>query len=77
MYFYNIFINFNRKIGEGFYPLLDYKLIEVDGKQVLRVNCGKATTPCFLNDKDFYVRSGPSTDNLEGRQQHEYIQKRF
>lgn len=65
------------KVGEGFYPLIDYKLIEVDGKNVLRVNCGRATKPCFLDDTGFYVRSGPSTDILEGRKQHEYIQERF
>jgi len=56
---------------------VDYKLVEVDGKRILRVNCGMATTPCFLDDTDFYVRSGPSTDKLEGRQQHEYIKERF
>ncbi|WP_347275278.1 RNA-binding domain-containing protein [Candidatus Kuenenia sp.] len=65
------------KIGEGFYPLIDYKLIEVDGKKVLRVNCGMANKPCFLEDTEFYVRSGPSTDMLEGKKQHEYIQERF
>ncbi len=65
------------KIGEGFYPLIDYQLVEVDGKNMLWVNCGMASRPCFLNDIDFYVRSGPSTDKLEGRKQHEYINSRF
>jgi len=27
--------------------------------------------------QEFYVRSGPSTDILEGKKQHEYIQERF
>ncbi|MGR9000525.1 MAG: hypothetical protein ACU88J_15970, partial [Gammaproteobacteria bacterium] len=64
-------------VGEGFYPLVDYKLVGVDGKNVLRVSCGIANTPCFLEDTEFYVRSGPSTDMLEGKKQHEYIQERF
>ena len=76
-YLLNFKNHIKSKVGEGFYPLLDYKLIEVDGKRVLRVNCGMAATPCFLDDTDFYVRSGPSTDKLEGRTQHEYIQERF
>ena len=76
-YLLNFKNHIKSKIGEGFYPLLDYKLIEVDGKRVLRVNCGMATTPCFLGDTDFYVRSGPSTDKLMGRKQHEYISTRF
>ncbi len=65
------------QIGEGFYPLIDYKMVDVDGKNIMRVSCGIANTPCFLNDADFYVRSGPSTDLLEGKKQHEYIQERF
>ena len=65
------------RVGEGFYPLIDYKIVEVNGKNVLRVTCGIANTPCFLEDTEFYVRSGPSTDMLEGRIQHEYIKARF
>jgi predicted HTH transcriptional regulator len=65
------------KIGEGFYPLVDYQIVKVDGKNVLRVSCGIANSPCFIEDKEFYVRSGPSTDLLEGKKQHEYIKERF
>lgn len=65
------------KIGEEFYSLIDYKMIDVDGQHVLRVTCGIANTPCFIDDTEFYVRSGPSTDMLEGKKQHEYIQQRF
>lgn len=65
------------KIGEAFYPLIDYQLINIDELLVLHVSCGASTTPCFIDDKDFYVRSGPSTDKLEGKAQHEYIQQKF
>ncbi len=65
------------KVGEAFYPLIDYKLVQVDGKNVMRVSCGMANTPCFLEDTEFYVRSGPSTDMLVGKKQHEYIKERF
>ncbi len=76
-YLLNFKNHIKSKVGEGFYPLIDYKLIEVDGKKVLRVNCGMANAPCFLEDTEFYVRSGPATDMLEGKKQHEYIQERF
>ncbi len=76
-YLLNFKNHIKSKVGEGFYPLVDYKMVEVGGKRVLRVSCGMATSPCFLDDSDFYVRSGPSTDKLEGRQQHEYIKERF
>lgn len=76
-YLLNFKNHLKSKVGEGFYPLIDYKVIEVDGKNVLRVSCGIANTPCFLEDTAFYVRSGPSTDMLEGKKQHEYIKQRF
>ncbi len=76
-YLLNFKNHIKSKEGEGFYPLIDYKLIEVDGKKVLRVDCGMANTPCFLEDTEFYVRSGPSADMLEWKKQHEYIQERF
>lgn len=76
-YLLNFKNHIKSKIGEGFYPLIDYKLVDVDGLKVLRVGCGLANTPCFIEDTEFYVRSGPSTDMLEGKRQYEYIQGRF
>lgn len=76
-YLLNFKNHLKSKIGEGFYPLIDYQLVKVDKKIVLRVICGIANTPCFLEEKEFYVRSGPSTDMLEGKKQHEYIKQRF
>jgi type I restriction enzyme R subunit len=76
-YLLNFKNHLKSKVGEGFYPLIDYKMVEIDGKSVLRVSCGIAHTPCFLDDTEFYVRSGPSTDLLEGKKQHEYIKERF
>ena len=76
-YLLNFKNHIKSKIGEGFYPLIDYKLVEVDGLKVLRVGCGLANTPCFIEETEFYVRSGPSTDMLEGKRQHEYIKERF
>ena len=64
-------------IGEAFYPLLDYKLVTIDNRLVLYVNCNPSTAPCFIDEKDFYVRSGPSTDKLEGKRLHDYIKTRF
>ncbi|MCU7829113.1 MAG: putative DNA binding domain-containing protein [Candidatus Thiodiazotropha sp. (ex Myrtea sp. 'scaly one' KF741663)] len=76
-YLLNFKNHLKSKIGEGFYPLIDYQVVQVNGKSVLHVSCGGATTPCFLEEKELYVRSGPSTDMLEGKKQHEYIKKRF
>ncbi len=53
---------------------------EIQGKQVLRVDCEAATVPAYLNHSNedhFYVRTGPSTTNLNVRKIYDYIQMRF
>lgn len=66
-----------QSIGEGFYPLIDYDLFEVDKKYLLKIKCLKSRDPCYLDNKDFYVRTNPATDKLEGPKVVEYIQRHF
>ena len=65
------------KIGAEFYGFIDYELVAVAGKKILMVECKQSTEPCFLDGKDFYVRTNPATDKLEGKKQHEYIRSHF
>ena len=65
------------QIGEDFYPSIDYGLVPVDGADVLRVHCRESTTPCFVGGKDFYVRTNPATDRLEGKKLVDYIKQHF
>jgi len=44
---------------------------------VLYVNCGKSEKPCYLDGKDFYVRTNPATDKLEGPKLVNYIKNHF
>jgi schlafen family protein/N-6 DNA methylase len=67
----------NSKIGSEFYPLIDYDIFTVLDKKVLKVNCKASNEPCFYEDNEFYVRTNPATDRLEGRKQMEYIKSRF
>lgn len=76
-YLLNFKNHLKSKVGEGFYPLIDYQIVNVEGNRVLHVSCNASNIPCFLEEKEFYVRSGPSTDMLEGKKQHEYIKERF
>ncbi len=77
----NYLLNFknllNSKIGAEFYPLIDFNLHNVLGKKVLKIICKASADPCFYEDKEFYVRTNPATDRLEGKKQMEYIRKRF
>ena len=65
------------QIGEDFYPYIDYRMVDVNGKLVLFVECEASAKPCFLNQKEFFVRTNPATDLLEGPKLIEYIRHRF
>lgn len=65
------------KVGAEYYPLIDFELITIQGKLILKVECKPSHEPCFYDENEFYVRTNPATDRLEGRKQHEYIRERF
>jgi hypothetical protein len=66
------------KIGGQFYPFINHRLVNLDGVHILLVDCeASPIIPCYLENKDFYVRTNPSTDKLEGSKMLEYIQSRF
>lgn len=65
------------RIGEGFYPFIDYKILQIDQCNILKVDCGEANVPCYLDGKEFYVRTNPATDKLEGAKLVEYVNVRF
>ena len=65
------------KIGEEFYPYIDHRIASVDHVEVLIVQVKSSSKACFLDDKDFYVRTNPATDKLEGPKLVEYIQNHF
>lgn len=67
----------NTKIGSEFYPLIDFDLFQVLDRHVLRVDCKPSQKACFYNGNEFYVRTNPATDKLEGRQLIEYVKRRF
>ncbi|SDL83446.1 Putative DNA-binding domain-containing protein [Salinimicrobium catena] len=67
----------NSKIGSEFYPLIDYDLYDVLGQILLVVECQPSEEACFYDNQDFYIRTNPATDKLEGPKLIEYINRRF
>lgn len=65
------------RVGEEFYPFIEYKPIRVDGKYILKVECKESQSPCYLDNADFYVRTNPATDKLEGPKLVEYVKNHF
>ncbi|MBS0606509.1 MAG: putative DNA binding domain-containing protein [Verrucomicrobia bacterium] len=64
-------------IGEEYYPYIDSRIAKVDDKDILLVECRPSESPCFLDKKDFYVRTNPATDKLEGAKLLEYVNNHF
>lgn len=67
---------YKAKIGGQFYPLINVELIEVENKEVARISCAKSDKEVFIGD-EFFVRTTPATDKLEGTQMLEYVRRRF
>ena len=64
-------------VGEEFFDLIDYEIIEVNGSKVLLVECQESPIPVYMYGKDFYVRTNPATDKLEGPTLVQYIKNHF
>jgi hypothetical protein len=65
------------RVGEQYYPFIDHRLVDLGSTKVLMVSCRPASAPCYLDGKDFYVRTNPATDKLEGPKLVEYVQNHF
>ena len=65
------------RIGEKYYIYIDWDLVVVDEMIVLEIDCKTSNIACYLDQKDFYVRTNPSSDKLEGPKLIEYVQQRF
>ena len=50
---------------------------DLNDKEIIHVSCKKSDEPIYINDKDFYIRTGPATDKLEGRELVNYTTSRF
>ncbi|MEA5480703.1 ATP-binding protein [Pseudanabaena galeata UHCC 0370] len=65
------------RIGEEYYPFIETRVIKIDTKYVLVVECKSSKSPCFLDKKDFYVRTNPASDKLDGAKLVEYVKHHF
>ena len=64
-------------IGLSSSNFINSELKKVSGKEIIHITCRKSDEAVYIKDKDFYIRSGPSTDKLEGRELVKYTRSRF
>lgn len=66
-----------QRIGEQYYPFINQRIVSVSGSYILMIECSKSSNPCYLDSKDFFVRTNPATDKLEGPKLVGYVQSHF
>ncbi len=73
------FNNFLRSvIGAEFYQLIKPNIYNIsNNKSILRIDCEPSQKPCFYGGKEFYIRTNPATNKLEGDEMLGYINERF
>ncbi len=67
-------------IGNEFLHFISFRLVDYEGKGIMRVVCQKSNTPVFLIEnktETFFVRSGPSSIDLHGTDMLRYAATRF
>ncbi len=65
------------RLGKQFYPYINYELHQIDNRHILHVQCRPSDKAVFVDGKDFYVRTNPATDKLEGYELQAYLDTRF
>ena len=65
------------RIGAEFSPYIDYDLITINNKYVLCVKVKNSKSACYLDNIEFYHRTNPATERLEGPKLVEYIRNHF
>ena len=72
---------FNDKIGRQFTKYIDYEIVKIDEKSVMKVTCHRSAQPVFLKSNQrqdqFYVRHGPSSVELSMSEFNAYSKDHF
>ncbi|MEN7982042.1 MAG: ATP-binding protein [Nanoarchaeota archaeon] len=67
-------------IGKKYFSFLNFELVQIEDKHVLKVDCFKSNKPIFLRiegREEFYIRAGSETIQISGSELVEYIGERF
>ena len=65
------------RIGEQYYPFIEYRIVNINNMNILLIECTPSQSGCYLDGNDFYVRTNPATDKLEGPKLVEYVKNHF
>ncbi|RXA21885.1 ATP-binding protein [Methanosarcina sp. MSH10X1] len=68
-------------IGLAYASLIEYALVPVNGKKILKIGCQRSDEAVFLKpgkkEEEFYIRIGPSSERLAGSDLLEYVNRQY
>jgi hypothetical protein len=67
-------------IGKKYFRFLNFELVRINDKSVLKVDCFKSNKPVFLKfgeSEEYYIRTGNQTIQISGSELVEYIDEKF
>lgn len=68
------------RIGAVHLKFLHFSIEQIDGIDVLRIDCAPASLPAYVTDgkhDHFYIRTGPSTTDMRLSEVYDYLRERF
>ena len=77
LYFTNLF---KQHIGSEYLPFIKYEIKNIEGKNILKIDCNKSHKHVFLKhegEEEFYIRNGASSAKLTGNSLVDYINNKF
>ena len=67
-------------IGNEFLPFIKSSILQILGKNILKIDCSPCSKEVFLkqpDDEEFFIRSGPASVRLKGSKLIQYVDQRF
>lgn len=68
---------FTSRIGAEYYPFINQRIVSLEGRKVFFIECERSDKEVYVDGKDFFVRTNPATDKLEGPRLVNYVKARF
>lgn len=65
------------RLGSGALTQVNHRVINFNGSKIVVIECPKSEKETWLDKREFYVRSHPSTDRLDGPELLQYCRERF
>ncbi len=66
-----------RKLGVASLKNCNFVPVKLKGKQILTIKCQQSGHQVYIDEKDTYLRVGPSTEKLEGPELVKFSKERF